>query len=169
MECCISTSLSTISFLSFLSISTSFLVNSSSCLTLYFSSYSFVFFSSFSFLNSSIFRSSLSLISFSYFSLSSCSLCFWNVLSLFSHKSMSRRFLYLATRQKNCGSMSMKFRPHSTSSLNSHLSAWVLSKLVGTNCNLMQALKSSQFRMAYFLPMWTRFCLECHHLDSCVL
>jgi len=99
----------------------------------------------------------------------SCSLCFWNALSLFSHKSMSRRFLYLAAQRRNYGSLSMKFRPLSTSSLKSHLSAWVLSKLVGTNYLLMQALKSSQFGMTYFLPMWTRFCLECHHSSACVI
>jgi len=168
--CCIFTALENSSFASFLLISSSFLFNSSSCPTLSFSSYSFLSFSPFSFLNISYtFRSSLSLISFSTFFLSSCSLCFWNALSLFSDKSMSRRFLYLATRRKNCGSLSMKSRPLSTSFLNSRLSAWVLLKLVGTNCRLMQALKSFQFRMAYFLPMWTRFCLECHHSYACVI
>jgi len=129
VECGIFTSLSTISF----------------------SSYSFLSFSSFSFLNfSSTFRSPLSLISFSNFFLSSCSLCFWNALSLFSHKSMSHRFLYLAAQRRNYGSLSMKFRPLSTSSLNSRLSAWFLSKLVKTNCRHMHALNSSQFRMTYF-------------------
>jgi len=140
--CYIFTVLDNSSFASFLLISSSFLFNpssflfnSSSCLTLSFFSYAFLSFSSFSFLNiSSTFCSSLSLISFSNFFLSSCFLCFLNALSFFSHKSMSRRFLYLVAWRRNCGSLSMKFRPLSTSSLNSRLSAWVLSKLVGTNC-----------------------------------
>jgi len=67
---CISTSLSIISFLSFFSISSSFVLNSFSCLTLSFSSNYFLSFSSFSFLSCS----SSSPNSCSNFSLSFCSL-----------------------------------------------------------------------------------------------
>jgi len=73
--CCISTSLSIISFLS---ISSSFLLNFASCLTLFSSSYSILFSSSFCFLN----FSSSSLNSCSNFSLSFCSL-FWILIFFF--------------------------------------------------------------------------------------
>jgi len=81
--CCISIALNNSSFASFLLIPSSFLFNSSSCLTLSFSSYFFLFFSSFFMLNFSfIFHSSSSLSSFSNFSLFSCAIFSFSTYSL---------------------------------------------------------------------------------------